>query len=360
MLDFVIVLAGILIVAILIYIFRVTTLVGIVKGEAKKPTPVNNKLNAFLMLAFLIVGTLGFFYYSFGGLDDSYIVPIASEHGEVTERLFWITMAITGFVFIVTQIFLFGFAYKYQFDEKRKASFYPHNNVLEYIWTAVPAIVLAGLIITGWKAWVDITKPAPDDAEVIEVMGYQYAWAFRYPNKDRTLGDYDYKKIDVTNQMGIDFTDRASFDDFIPAQLHIPKGKPVLLQIRSRDVIHSVYQPHFRLQMNAVPGMPTRFWFVATKTTEEMRQETGDPDFNYELVCNKICGKAHYGMKAIIVVEEQEDYEEWYSNQEPWLKQNADYLSQVPAELRELARISAGIDSDEEGRFGNSVVSSIQ
>lgn len=361
MLNFIIVLAVILIIAILIAIFRVTTLVGIVKGDSKKPAPVNNKLNAALMVVFLVFGLIAFFYYSFGGLDDDYTPPIASEHGVITERLFWVTMAVTGVVFVITQIILFWFPYKYQYKEGRKASFYPHNNTLEYIWTAVPAVVLAGLIISGWKTWVDITQPAPADSEVIEVMGYQYAWAFRYPgNTDRKLGDYDFKKIDVTNQMGIDFSDKASFDDFIPAQLHIPKGKPVLLNIRSRDVIHSVYQPHFRLQMNAVPGMPTRFWFVATKTTDEMRQETGDPNFNYELVCNKICGKAHYGMKAIIVVDEPEAYEEWYSSQEPWLKQNPDYLSQVPEDLREVARIAAEIETTESKDLGNSTVTSIQ
>lgn len=359
MLNFIIVLAVILIVAILISVFRVTTLVGVVRGDDKKPAPTTNKLNAFLMMAFLVFGIIGFFYYSFGGLDDDYTQPLASEHGVVTDRLFWITMAITCFVFILTQIFLFWFSYKYQHKEGRKADFYPHNNKLEVIWTAVPAVVLAVLIISGWKAWTDITGPAPEDAEVIEVMGYQYSWAFRYPgNVDGKLGGSDFRKIDVTNQMGIDFTDKASFDDFQSLQLHVPKGKPVLLRIRSRDVIHSVYQPHFRLQMNAVPGMPTRFWFVPTKTTAEMREETGNPEFNYELVCNKICGKSHYGMKAIIVVDEPDEYETWYKSQESWLKRNPDYLSQVPEELKEVARIASGIESEEIRQVGNSVVSS--
>ncbi|MEQ8583012.1 MAG: cytochrome c oxidase subunit II [Marinoscillum sp.] len=359
MLNLIIVLAVILVVGILISIFRVFTLVGIVKGDSKKEVPASNKLQASLLVVFLVLGIVGFFYYSFGGLDESFVLPLASEHGVVTDRLFWITMAITGFVFIVTQIFLFGFSYKYQHKEGNQAHFYPHNSKLEYIWTAVPAVVLAILIISGWKAWVDITGPAPEGAEVIEVMGYQYSWAIRYGGADKKLGDYDYKKIDVVNQVGIDFSDRASFDDFIPTKMYLPKGKPVLLQIRARDVIHSVYQPHFRLQMNAVPGMPTRFWFVPTKTTEEMRTETGDPEFNYELVCNKICGKGHFAMKYLIEVLEPEEYEKWYASQDAWLKQNADYLSQVPDELQEMARIASGIE-DNAGiqKVGNSVVSS--
>jgi cytochrome c oxidase subunit 2 len=317
MLNLIIVVSIILIIAILLAVFRVATLVGVIKGDTKKQVPSSNKLQAGLLMAFLIFGIIGFFYYSFGGLDESYVQPIASEHGEVTDNLFWITMGITCTVFIVTQIFLFGFSFKYQHSENRRATFYPHNNTLEVIWTIVPAIVLALLILSGWKAWVDITGKAPDNAEVVEIMGYQYAWAVRYPGSDKQLGDYDYRKIDAVNQLGIDFEDKNAFDDFIPREIHIPKGEPVLFKIRARDVIHSVYAPHFRLQMNAVPGMPTRFWFVPTKSTAEMRIETGNPDFNYELVCNKICGKGHFAMKYIIVVDEPEEYKEWYASQEP-------------------------------------------
>jgi cytochrome c oxidase subunit 2 len=348
MLNLIIIIAVLLVLGILFTIFRVTTLVGVIKGDNKSAVTSSNKTQASLMLLFLITGISGFFYYSFGGLDDSFTQPIASEHGEITDRLFWITMAITGVVFIITHIFLFFFAYKYQHDEKRKAYFYPHNNRLELFWTAIPAVVLAVLVLSGWKAWSDITGKAPDNAEVVEVMGYQYAWAARYPGADMQLGDFDYKKIDATNQMGIDFADRNAFDDFIPREIHIPKGQPVLFKIRARDVIHSVYAPHFRLQMNAVPGMPTRFWFVPTKSTADMRVETGNPDFNYELVCNKICGKGHFAMKYIIVVDEPEDYRDWYDAQDPWLKQNADYLASVPVDLQEAARIASKIENIEE------------
>lgn len=359
MLNLIIILAVVLVLAILLAVFRVTTLVGVVKGESKKYVPVSNKIQAGLLVLFLVAGLVGFFYYSFGGLDDDFTQPIASEHGVATDRLFWVTMAITGFVFVLTQIFLFWFAYKYQHKEGNQAHFYPHNNKLEVIWTAVPAIVLAVLIISGWKTWVGITGPAPEEAEVIEIMGYQYSWAVRYGGADHKLGDYDYQKIDVVNQVGIDFSDKAAFDDFIPTRLYLPKGKPVLLQIRARDVIHSVYQPHFRLQMNAVPGMPTRFWFVPTKSTAEMRLETGNPEFNYELVCNKICGKGHFAMKYLIEVVEPEEYEAWYASQDAWLKQNADYLSQVPEDLQEMARIASGIEkTDDIKKVGNSVVSS--
>lgn len=350
MLNLIIVVALVLVVAIFVIVFRVNSLVDVVKKDKKKShVPSGNSAQGLFMVLFLIIGVFAFFYYSKVEYN-TYNLPITSEHGHITERLFWITMAITVFVFIVTQIFLFGFSWKYRYKENAKAHFYPHNNKLEMIWTLVPAVVLAWLIISGLKEWTKITGPAPEDAEVIEVMGYQFAWTYRYPGKDGNLGDVDFRKIDAVNQVGLDLEDKNGHDDFLPTQLVIPKGKPVLLKIRGRDVIHSVYNPHFRMQMNAVPGMPTQFWFVPTVSTAEMREQTGNDEFNYELVCNKICGKSHYGMKGIITVLEQDEYDSWYKEQQEnsWLKLNPDYLAQVPNELREAAIIAAGIEINEE------------
>ncbi len=349
MLNLIIVIAVILILAVVFIAYRVTTLVDVVKKDKKKThVPPGNSFQGVLMILFLVGGIAAFFYFSMKEYD-TYNLPIASEHAVITENLFWITMAVTVFVFIVTQIFLFGFGWKYRYKENNKAHYYPHNNKLEMIWTIVPAVVLAWLIISGLKQWNVITGPAPENAEVIEVMGYQYAWAFRYPGKDGSLGNYDFRKIDAVNSMGIDLEDQNGHDDFMPTQLVLPKDKPVLLKIRGRDVIHSVYNPHFRMQMNAVPGMPTQFWFTPTVSTVEMREITGNPDFNYELVCNKICGKSHYGMKGIITVLEQDEYDSWYkeSQENTFLKQNPGYLSQVPEELKEAAKIAAGIENIE-------------
>jgi cytochrome c oxidase subunit 2 len=194
----------------------------------------------------------------------------------------------------------------------------------------VPAIVLAVLVITGWMAWSDITQPAPKDSVEVEIMGKQFNWTVRYGGKDGKIGKYDFTKIDATNTMGMDFAnDVANMDDFIPREIRIPKGKPVLLKIRARDVLHSVFLPHFRVKMDAVPGMPTSFWFVPTKTTAEMRAELNNPNFNYELACTEICGSGHFAMKMIVVVEEPADYEKWYAEQEPWAKLNQDYITSL-------------------------------
>jgi len=362
MLNLIIIVAVVLVIAVLFTAYRVSTLVNVVKKDPKgEETQVskNNGVQGVLMILFLIVGVSAFFYFSMKEYDK-YNLPIASEHAVITENLFWTTMAVTVFVFIATHFFLFGFSYKYRHKKTKTAHYYPHNNKLEMIWTIVPAIVLAWLIIGGLKQWNIITGPAPEEAEIVEVMGYQYAWAYRYPGKDGELGDYDFRKIDAVNSMGIDLEDQSGHDDFMPTQLVIPKGKPVLLKIRGRDVIHSVYNPHFRIQMNAVPGMPTQFWFTPSVSTADMREKTGNPDFNYELVCNKICGKSHYGMKGIITVLEQDEYDSWYkeSQENTFLKQNPSYLSQVPEELKEAAKIAAGMENIKEERKVTTAISS--
>jgi cytochrome c oxidase subunit 2 len=328
MLNIIILVSVVLIIAILVTIFRAHTLVQVVKGEKDVVGSTSNTVNAVLLVLFLVGGIILFFGYSYTQFDR-YTVPVASEHGEITSKLFWITTAVTTAAFIITHILLIYFAFKYRYKPEKKARFYPHNNMLELIWTVVPAIVLTLLIFSGWRAWVKITEKAPANAEVVEIFGYQYAWAARYPGADGKLGPSDYKLIDDDNRLGVDFSNANSTDDFIPREIHIPKGEPVLLKIRARDVIHSVYLPHFRLQMNAVPGLPTKFWFVPTKSTADMAEETGNPDFQYELVCNKICGKAHFSMRAIVVVDEKEDYEKWKAEQKSWLSKNPDYLARI-------------------------------
>ena len=330
---------GVLLVLSIIWmVYRIQTLVSVVKGSDKKIASGSNKVNAILFVLFLIGTTILMFWYSIKEFDN-YELPVASEHGVITDQLFWITMAVTGIVFLITHVLLFVFPYKYQYKEDRKASFYPDNNKLEIIWTAVPAVVLAGLVISGWMAWSDITAPAPEKAHVVEIMGYQFAWEVRYPGKDNVLGDYDYRLITASNSHGVDFTDKNALDDFPSPKVVIPKGEPVLFKIRARDVLHSVFAPHMRLKMDAVPGMPTRFWFVPTKTTAEMREETGNPEFEYEIACTEICGRGHFGMKKIIEVVEPAAYQKWYSEQKTFIQQNPALTAGLKADVKELAEI---------------------
>lgn len=339
---------GVILVLIILYlIFKVARLVSIAKGTKSERVDSSNDINAFLFIVFMVVSLGGFFWYSFTHFEG-YTLPIASVHGAWTDTLFWITMGVTVVAFVIISIVMFVFIYQYRYRPGNKAHFFPDNHYLELAWTIIPAIVLAVLIFTGLRAWNDITSPASKDAEVIEIIGQQFNWTTRYPGvKDNTLGKVNFKLIDnFGNEFGLDLTDKNTFDDFKSLELHIPKDKEVLLIIRAKDVLHSVFLPHFRAKMDAVPGMPTQFKFIATKTTQEMRDELGNPNFNYELACTEVCGRGHFSMKMTVVVDDEETFEQWKKSQETWLKQNPDYLKKVPAALQESAMIKAGMLKD--------------
>ena len=327
-----------LLLSVIWMVYRIQTLVSVVKGSDKKLETTSNKVNAFLFIVFLVGTGALMTWYSIKEFDN-YQLPVASEHGVITDELFWISMAVTGVVFLITHVLLFVFPYVYQYKENRKAVFYPDNHKLEIIWTAVPGVVLAGLVISGWMAWSDITAPAPEKAHVVEIMGYQFAWDVRYPGKDNVLGDYDYRLINASNSHGIDFTDKNSMDDFPSPKVVIPKGEPVLFKIRARDVLHSVFAPHMRLKMDAVPGMPTRFWFIPTKTTAEMRAELKDPEFEYEIACTEICGRGHFSMKKVIEVVEPAEYQKWMAEQKSFVQQNPSLAEGLKPNTKELAGI---------------------
>ncbi len=339
----VIVLGVILVLAILYLIFRVSSLVRVAKGENEDRVDSANSINAALFIVFMVVSLVAFFWYSFANFDG-YTLPVASEHGILTDEEFWVTMAVIVVAFTVISIVMFIFIYKYQYREGQKAKFFPDNHYLELAWTIVPAIVLAILIFTGLSTWNEITAPASKEAEVIEVIGQQFAWTARYPGKDNELGKVNYKLIDnVGNEFGLDLSDNKTFDDFKALELHLPAGKEILLKIRAKDVLHSVFLPHFRVKMDAVPGMPTHFKFTVTKTTQEMRDELGNQAFNYEMACTEICGRGHFSMRFPVVVHSLEEFERWKLSQETWLKQNPDYLKNVPIGLQESAMIKSGL-----------------
>src|SRR5215204_177360 len=174
-------------------IAKASEYVAILRGE-QKTRKESNRINAFLLLAFLFVGLFGVWYCN-ETLKDDILGEAASDHGEKIDTMLYITIAITGIVFFITQILLFWFAYKYQEKEDRKAFFYPHNNKLEVIWTVIPAITLTILIGFGLYYWFQITGEAPKDALVVEVTGKQFNWEFRYPGKAGVLGKNPFTEV---------------------------------------------------------------------------------------------------------------------------------------------------------------------
>jgi cytochrome c oxidase subunit 2 len=306
----------------------------------------DNRINGNLMLGFLVfiyVITIVCFikYGDFPLMSNS-----ASEHGSKIDNLMMISMALIFFVQTVTQFFLYYFAYKYKGQKGNKALFYSDNHKLEFLWTIIPAIVLTILITYGLVTWSEIMNVDQDeDPIVIELYAQQFNWKARYSGDDNALGKSNVRLIDIdrANILGIDEYDPNAQDDIITTELHLPVGKPVLFKMRSQDVLHSAYMPHFRAQMNCVPGMITQFGFTPTVTTTDMRKtpemidkilninniraeksksliEKGEEaldsyEFDYLLLCNKICGKSHYNMQMKIIVETQEEFDNWIKKQ---------------------------------------------
>jgi len=299
----------------------------------------DNNTQGYLMfgfLAFIYIFTI-YGLIKWGGLV---LHTPASEHGALVDNLMNITWVLIFTVQAITQVLLHYFAFKYRGKKDQKALYFADNNKLEVIWSSIPAIVLAGLILYGLYAWTNIMFIDKDE-EVIEIELYaqQFKWTARYAGEDNVLGKANVRYIEGVNILGVDLSDQNAQDDKVVTELHIPKGKKVHFKMRSQDVLHSAYMPHFRAQMNCVPGMVTEFAFTPIYTTNEMRdmpfmQEKVaninairnkksidlvanggtalDPyTFDYLLLCNKICGASHYNMQMKIVVDTPQEYKKW-------------------------------------------------
>ena len=346
----------------------------------------DNKIQGNLMLLWMFLffaGTL-FLYQRYG----DYLPAAASEHGVAVDKLMSLNIWIITIVFFVVNFLLFFYAWKYRSVPGRTARFFAHDNRLEMLWTMIPGVTMAVIIVYGLITWNQITGPASADSIKIEVYSKQFGWVVRYPGADKTFGSYSYNLIDPSgNPLGlitkenigarVDSLDKQiaqlkadiaandalpmwaeSFvetqeeklyllertkqrildldetkdpvtgisgweagadDQVVNSELHIPVGKEVEFMFRSQDVIHSAYMPHFRAQMNTVPGVPTRFKMTPTITTAEMRAKLGNDEFDYILLCNKICGASHYNMKIKVIVESEADYTAWLAKQKTFV-----------------------------------------
>jgi cytochrome c oxidase subunit 2 len=370
----VVIILGVIAVAQLVRLYELSAKIRN-KGEEEVGSRDNN-LNAWLMLIFMVVQFGGFIYlmlhYGWTGRGEA-----ASVHGHGIDWLLNVNFIIIISAFFLTNFLLFYFAFKYVKKPGVKAYYFPHNNRLELIWTVIPAIVLAVIIIIGLQQWNDVTDKASDQAIRVELYSKQFNWTARYAGQDNVHGKFDYKVTTDNNPLGLLTTktiadavdnmlnnpiqginvmiaklndntimlsreERSKFettlhrseklyrllvqmqkrhnkkldaqanDDIIltgPVEkLYLCKGKEYEFTFRSRDVIHSAYFPNFRAQMNAVPGLITRFKFIPDKTTAEMRRQKKDPNFDYVLLCNKICGGSHYKMNMLVEVLEENEY----------------------------------------------------
>jgi len=308
-----------LLLVVLMQVGKILELIGVLKGGDEADEGTNN-INATLLLL-LGLGTLVFCIASVFTYKSTFLPIAASEWGVRIDKVQNLTLFFTGIVFVVTQVVLFVSVYKYRYKKGRKAYYFPDNNTLELAWTIIPAIVLTVLVIRGLALWFDIFSPTPENAVMIEANAQQFRWTIRYPGMDEEFGPRDLKFVNTTNELGIDWDDKKSHDDVIPQDIVLPVNTPVRVNIRALDVLHNFYLPHFRMKMDAVPGIPTGFWFTPTITTDEMRDRIGDPEFNYELACAELCGSAHYNMRKKVVIVSPEEYEAWLGEQTSYYEQ---------------------------------------
>ncbi len=462
-----VVIAGVIALAQLAKVGQLTALIRNKKEE--DISEADSRLNGSLFVVFMVL-----FYASFVWLlvrYGDYAPPSASAHGDAVDTLMSFNMYIIIAVFFLVNTALFLFANKYRYDKTRKAKFFAHDNRLELIWTVIPSIVLAVIIIYGLRTWNEMTGEPAEDALRVEVYSKQFDWTARYPGADGEFGLANFNLITPANPLGIVTSDgvaealeeiegqiasieselahergrllaeiediqaslhgdhghgghghagdhgdeghghdehgmnaehqallearlrelehrlgsndvvvlseaaveakedklhrlkrhrqrimevkpfdydggvsawEAGMDDKImKGEFHLPVGREVEFVFRSRDVIHSAYMPHFRAQMNTVPGVPTRFKMTPTITTDSMRTILNDPDFDYILLCNKVCGAAHFNMQMKVVVESEEAYNAWLESQD-------EFLAEKPNMVNPDARAEVATKDNEE------------
>ncbi|MCF8464409.1 MAG: cytochrome c oxidase subunit II [Flavobacteriales bacterium] len=348
MINLLIAIVIILAVIVLAKVVRVFELSTDLKGDNPAEITASDNKTQATMFVIGVVAWLSFVVYSVYAWGPLLLPESASVHGDDIDGLMSLTWWIIGPMFFLCHILLAYFGYKYYYKKENTATFFAHSTKLEMIWTTVPTIVLTSLIVYGLSIWNEVTSLEPDDSIEIELYAKQFDWTARYAGADNVLGKSGYRLITADNPLGVSMTDAASGDDkIVRGELHLPVGKPVVFKFHSRDVLHSAYMPHFRLQMNCVPGMTTQFHMVPKTTTKEMREITGNPEFNYLLLCNKICGAAHYNMQMDVIVESEEDYAAWLADKKTIAESVVVAAPVVVVETTEVAA-EAEVSTEEE------------
>ena len=346
------------------------TQVGSSSDDSQVASDNDNNIQGYIMFGFL---AFIYIFTIYGLLKWGHLAlhTPASEHGVLVDSLMNITWVLIFIVQVITQGLLYWFSFKNRGNKNRKALFFADSSKLEAIWSIIPSIVLAVLILYGLYAWNNIMFVDKDEDVIeIEIYAQQFKWTARYAGQDNVLGKANVRLIEGINTLGVDMSDPYAQDDIIVSELHIPKGKKVHFKMRSQDVLHSAYMPHFRAQMNVVPGMVTEFAFIPTYTTSEYRElpfmvekianinklrsaKSGelvanggtalDPyTFDYLLLCNKICGASHYNMQMKVVVDSPADYKKWLSEKTTLAQDiKAAAAAEKPAEGTETTKDSS-------------------
>jgi len=242
----------------------------------------------------LVVVTLLFHFFS-----PWWFTPIASDWGSVDTTVI-ITFWVTGVVFIILNAFLVWVVIRYRHRKGLKAHYEPESHKLEWTLTVITTIGVIAMLAPGLWVWDRIITP-PKDAEVVEVVGQQWHWSFRFPGQDGVLGQVDIGQMTADNPLGLKPEDPAGLDDILitDGELHLPVDKTYKFIVRSKDVLHNFTVPQFRVKMDLVPGMTPYVW---TKL-----QRTG----RFDIMCEELCGIGHFAMRGSVVVEDLDEFDKW-------------------------------------------------
>jgi len=348
--GFIAILIMVILAVVVVQIGKISDLAAKIRGEEEVAQQANDRTAVWLVgfMVLFLIGTIWSAVYYKDVMLGYGPHGAASAHGSEIDGMFNATLIITFIVFFITHILLFWYSYKYRSREGNKAQFIAHNNTIELVWTVIPAIVLTFLVVKGLVAWNNIMPDVTEEDQYLEIeaTGYQFAWDIRYPGADGKLAARDYRDINpATNPLGIDWSDDKAIDDVVLGgsdNIVLPVDTMVRVRITAKDVLHNFYLPHFRVKMDAIPGLPTYFIFTPIKTTEEYRQELRnypewnvpadetDPEslprwkeFDYELACAELCGSGHYSMRRVVKIVTREEYDDWLETQ------NSTYLTSV-------------------------------
>jgi len=251
-----------------------------------------------VVIILLVIGSLLFHF-----LSPWWFTPVASNWSNIDSTVN-ITFWVTGVVFVLINCFLAYCVIRFRHTKDRRAHYEPENKKLELWLIGITTIGVASMLAPGlfvWAKFVDV----PADASVVEVLGRQWGWYFRYPGIDKQFGDTDVKHMSPANPFGLNPEDQAGQDDVLvySSEMRLPVNQSVKILLRSTDVLHDFTVPQFRVKMDLVPGMVTYLWLTPTLTGE------------YEILCEELCGVAHYAMRSRVIVTEPDEFKSWLATQ---------------------------------------------
>ena len=263
------------------------------------PAPGRGRGGVWLLLAVILAAIAG----TVVAMARWWLPPVASAEGAAIDGLFKTILIITGIVFILVQLALVFFALRFADRGEGRAQYWHDNPRLEAGWTAVTALILTTLTALGGVLWVRIHAAPPPDALVVDVWAEQFGWRYRYPGPDGQFGRTDPRLITAQNPLGLDRTDPAAQDDVVTQELHLVEGRPAVIRLHAKDVIHSFFVPQLRFKQDAVPGRVVERHFTPTRSGR------------FTVACAELCGVGHFVMSSAVVVEPQPAFDAWLQAQ---------------------------------------------